>query len=642
MLNKNQFQHNRMKYKNSPKQSGGAPNTEDSNNDFSPRRRVWIRKGNGTPTTVQVHFNDLVDDLKQLVVNKFPNSLAKQVDPADVNIKMVIVNKQASSATQINKNNSPAKAVTSMYSPYQQSQFSVSENIPSPKPFSPISLHFNANNFKVLEPDQVVWSILDMHYPQGMTLQDAFVVDEPQNEIYENQEKSLSNSSIPATLSNRTGTPKFSNGYYHQPQPQARHLSLVPGEIQTSHKPNFPILPASLSDNVRTHKRSQSIPPLPSLGRTISPHLSSNCNPNSQAVLLLPKNYTLSNGSVVNHENYGLRNFKPFKKSLSLDLLLANNSDEKTFTKLEQINSLNSETQEEDKVKQDPDWKPYGSTHKNMMDLKYENDRAFLSPSQDLYNNDDNKISSSSSPTLKKEDATTLWKDIGDLTMKTATLKDTADSDFNAKTDEDLSKSSATRTPSLKAPKAAPGVLPSINVLVVEDNSINQAILGAFLRKHKIHYQIAKNGQEAVDKWRKGGFHLVLMDIQLPVKSGLEATRDIRRLEKLNHIGVFDKQELYQTDISDLKEDEKLKISDFRSPVIIVALTASSNSSIDKTNALRAGCNDYLTKPVNLVWLQKKITEWGCMQALIDFSGWKAKSTVPESKATKPIMATSA
>lgn len=179
-------------------------------------------------------------------------------------------------------------------------------------------------------------------------------------------------------------------------------------------------------------------------------------------------------------------------------------------------------------------------------------------------------------------------------------------------------------------------VLPSISVLVVEDNSINQAILGAFLRKHKIHYQIAKNGQEAVDKWRKGGFHLVLMDIQLPVKSGIEATKEIRFLEKVNRIGVFAQHELANSQAAghlQIKEDQKLDLNVFRSPVIIVALTASSNSSVDKKNALTAGCNDFLTKPVNLVWLQNKITEWGCMQALIDFDGWRCKgnSSTPSS-----------
>jgi len=122
------------------------------------------------------------------------------------------------------------------------------------------------------------------------------------------------------------------------------------------------------------------------------------------------------------------------------------------------------------------------------------------------------------------------------------------------------------------------------------------------------------------------------MDIQLPVKSGIEATKEIRHLEKINKIGVFAQHELIASHSNseelELKEDEKLDLTVFRSPVIIVALTASSNSSVDRKNALRAGCNDYLTKPVNLVWLQNKITEWGCMQTLIDFDGWKAKRSV--------------
>lgn len=169
-------------------------------------------------------------------------------------------------------------------------------------------------------------------------------------------------------------------------------------------------------------------------------------------------------------------------------------------------------------------------------------------------------------------------------------------------------------------------VLPSISVLVVEDNAINQAILGAFLRKHKILYQIAKNGQEAVDKWRLGRFHLVLMDIQLPVKLGIEATKEIRSLEKANNIGVFTESEF--ADMNQISESEKLDTDLFRLPVIIVALTASLNSLVDKKNALMAGCNDFLTKPVNLVWLQNKITEWGCMQALIDFDGWKSRGKI--------------
>lgn len=104
------------------------------------------------------------------------------------------------------------------------------------------------------------------------------------------------------------------------------------------------------------------------------------------------------------------------------------------------------------------------------------------------------------------------------------------------------------------------------------------------------------------------------MDIQLPVMNGIDATKMIRDIEKERKIGVLPSNHLDITPI-----DSK---ASFQSPVIIVALTASSLES-DRQAALAAGCNDFLTKPVSLEWLEKKITEWGCMQALIDFEGWR-------------------
>lgn len=168
-------------------------------------------------------------------------------------------------------------------------------------------------------------------------------------------------------------------------------------------------------------------------------------------------------------------------------------------------------------------------------------------------------------------------------------------------------------------------VVPQVNVLIVEDNVINQKILETYLRKRKIRSSTAKNGKEAIEKWKQGGFHLVLMDIQLPVMNGIEATKKIRQLENLNRIGVFssvNNASATTEPAAELAEDEKLELKKFRSPVIIVALTASS-SLADKSEALAAGCNDFLTKPVNLKWLEQKTIEWGCMQALIDFEGWK-------------------
>ncbi|KAH8646390.1 hypothetical protein BGZ60DRAFT_243975 [Tricladium varicosporioides] len=172
------------------------------------------------------------------------------------------------------------------------------------------------------------------------------------------------------------------------------------------------------------------------------------------------------------------------------------------------------------------------------------------------------------------------------------------------------------------------GAVPPINVLIVEDNIINLKLLEAFMKRLKVRWQTAMNGKEAVTKWRAGGFHLVLMDIQLPIMSGLEATKEIRRLERLNGIGVFSSSASSSapsetTETGELEGEDKLPSTVlFKSPVIIVALTASSLQS-DRHEALAAGCNDFLTKPVNFVWLERKVMEWGCMQALIDFDGWR-------------------
>ncbi|CAR25919.1 ZYRO0A11154p [Zygosaccharomyces rouxii] len=159
-------------------------------------------------------------------------------------------------------------------------------------------------------------------------------------------------------------------------------------------------------------------------------------------------------------------------------------------------------------------------------------------------------------------------------------------------------------------------VFPKINVLIVEDNVINQTILSSFLRKHKIFYKVAKNGQEAIDVWREGGIHLIFMDLQLPVLSGIDAAKKIRELEREHGIGIQKSRKTPHIESNKINKDQ------INAPVIIVAFTASKSQS-DKKEALISGCNDYLTKPVNLHWLSNKINEWGCMQALINFDSWK-------------------
>ncbi|KAJ5836628.1 CheY-like superfamily [Penicillium robsamsonii] len=215
-------------------------------------------------------------------------------------------------------------------------------------------------------------------------------------------------------------------------------------------------------------------------------------------------------------------------------------------------------------------------------------------------------------------------------------------------------KSKAATSPGAMFGGLIDGTVPPINVLIVEDNIINQKLLEAFMKRLKVRWKCAMNGEEAVRKWRQGGFHLVLMDIQLPVMNGLEATKEIRRLERLNGIGVFPKTasgrfSASNTSAADRRpglhrtvseEDTLSDLSLFRSPVIIVALTASSLQS-DRHEALAAGCNDFLTKPVGFPWLEQKVTEWGCMQALIDFEGWrKWRGFMDSPRPASPVVTT--
>ncbi|KAI9102418.1 hypothetical protein DFS34DRAFT_591068 [Phlyctochytrium arcticum] len=174
-----------------------------------------------------------------------------------------------------------------------------------------------------------------------------------------------------------------------------------------------------------------------------------------------------------------------------------------------------------------------------------------------------------------------------------------------------------TSSTSSTVPVQAPLIFtPKIRVLIAEDNPINQTILSTFLRKRGISATVAANGQEALNKYSAGKYHIVLMDIVMPVMDGIQATREIRKLERSRAVS------------------EPGRLLPSTPDAVIVALTASSLPA-DRDAALTAGCNDYLIKPVSLVWLERKILEWGAMQALIDFKSVLGPEDDPPPPPTK-------
>jgi len=116
-----------------------------------------------------------------------------------------------------------------------------------------------------------------------------------------------------------------------------------------------------------------------------------------------------------------------------------------------------------------------------------------------------------------------------------------------------------------------------IHILLVEDNKVNQLVAEKFLKKWDIEVSIAENGQEAVDLLENGKrFDLILMDLQMPIMDGYEATKRIREMDK---------------------------------EVPILALTASVRVG-QKNRAMRVGMNDFLIKPLTPTDLYSKISRF--------------------------------
>ncbi|MDD4651584.1 MAG: ATP-binding protein [Methanothrix sp.] len=118
-------------------------------------------------------------------------------------------------------------------------------------------------------------------------------------------------------------------------------------------------------------------------------------------------------------------------------------------------------------------------------------------------------------------------------------------------------------------------------ILVAEDNPVNQMVAQAMINKLGYQADIVANGQETINALRMIPYDLVLMDCRMPEMDGFEATRLIRK--------------------------EESKVLDPNIPII--AMTASAMSG-DREMCLRAGMNDFISKPVRKQTLGQVIATW--------------------------------
>jgi len=115
-----------------------------------------------------------------------------------------------------------------------------------------------------------------------------------------------------------------------------------------------------------------------------------------------------------------------------------------------------------------------------------------------------------------------------------------------------------------------------LNILVAEDNLINQKVAESIFRSLNYKIDIALDGKEVVDMIKKKNYDIVFMDLQMPVKDGVDATVEIRGLG-------------------------------FQMPIIAMTATASK---IAKDNALTSGMNDYIIKPIKVESIRTVLEKW--------------------------------
>ncbi len=119
--------------------------------------------------------------------------------------------------------------------------------------------------------------------------------------------------------------------------------------------------------------------------------------------------------------------------------------------------------------------------------------------------------------------------------------------------------------------------LPCVNVLIAEDDHPSYILLKEILKQNNINSYHVNNGKDAVNMLKEHeDINLVIMDVKMPVMNGIEATQEIKKI---------------------------------KSDIPIIAQSAFVNES-DIKNAIEAGCNDYITKPIKINELLHKIAHY--------------------------------
>ncbi len=124
-------------------------------------------------------------------------------------------------------------------------------------------------------------------------------------------------------------------------------------------------------------------------------------------------------------------------------------------------------------------------------------------------------------------------------------------------------------------------------ILLVEDTPLNQRVAEGMLATLGYQSDLVCNGQQAVEQVCGADYDLVLMDVEMPVKDGLQATREIREYEQQHGLA----------------------------PIPVVALTAHALKG-DREKCLNAGMSDYLTKPLTMDALRECLQRWLEMKAV--------------------------